>query len=163
MSNTYYLKRAFSQDFGFGQLFLIYVCPEIAPDILREKESFALFLPWAREILSFIEQLDLEEIKLIELNRIQLNASIGYDVPQSINALLEKITSIRDAYHNELKKRKAYTRGLMYLLASQGVQEAVCSEFPEIFFCNLFYLHKTESRIVKELLDRDKAIFVFRG
>lgn len=144
--------------------FLIYrLSREIAPDILREKESFALFLPWAREILSFIEQLDLEEIKLIELNRIQLNASIGYDVPQSINALLEKITLIRDAYHNELKKRKAYTRGLMYLLASQGVKEADFSEFSEIFFCNLFYLHKTESRIVKELSDRDKAIFVFQG
>ena len=157
-------KEPFRKISDLDSCFLIYrLSREIAPDILREKESFALFLPWAREILSFIEQLDLEEIKLIELNRIQLNASIGYDVPQSINALLEKITSIRDAYHNELKKRKAYTRGLIYLLASQGVQEADFSEFPEIFFCNLFYLHKTESRIVKELLDRDKAIFVFQG
>ncbi len=144
--------------------FLIYqLSREIAPDILREKESFSLFLPWAREILSFIEQLDLEDIKLIELNRIQLNASIGYDVPQSINALLEKITLIRNAYHHELKKRKAYTRGLVYLLASQGVKEADFSEFTEIFFCNLFYSHQTESKIVKELLDRDKAIFVFQG
>lgn len=144
--------------------FLIYrLSREIAPDILKEKESFSLFLPWAREILSFIEQLDLEEIKLIELNRIQLNASIGYDVPQSINSLLEKITLIRDAYHNELKKREAYTRGLMYLLASEAVRDADFSEFSEILFCNLFYLHKTENRIVKELLDRDKAIFIFQG
>ena len=144
--------------------FLIYrLSREIAPDILKEKESFSLFLPWAREILSFIEQLDLEEIKLIELNRIQLNASIGYDVPQSINSLLEKITLIRDAYHSELKKRDAYTRGLMYLLASEAVREADFSEFSRIFFCNLFYLHKAESGIVKELLDRDKAVFVFQG
>ena len=157
-------KEPFRKISDLDSCFLIYrLSREIAPDILREKESFALFLPWAREILSFIEQLDLEDIKLIELNRIQLNASIGYDVPQSINSLLEKITLIRDAYHSELKKREAYTRGLIYLLASQGVKEADFSEFPEIFFCNLFYLHKTESRIVKELLDRDKAIFVFQG
>ena len=157
-------NKPFRKISDLDSCFLIYrLSREIAPDILKEKEDFSLFLPWAREILSFIEQLDLEEIRLIELNRIQLNASIGYDVPPSINSLLEKITLIRDAYHSELKKREAYTRGLIYLLASEAVKGADFSEFSEIFFCNLFYLHKTESRIAEALLAKEKAVFVFQG
>ncbi|MBN1913510.1 MAG: PD-(D/E)XK nuclease family protein [Candidatus Omnitrophica bacterium] len=136
---------------------------DVAPGILAGKESFAQFFPWAKEILSFIEQLDFEGIESVSLKNIQENASIGYDVPQNINALLESIISLRNAYHKELKKRKAYSRGLMYLSCAQYVKEAQLTELREIFFCGFFYLHKTELAVIKQLYDAKKAFLFFQG
>ena len=49
--------------------FLIYsLAKKHAPQILKSRENFSEFLPWAREVVSFIEQLDLEDISKEKLS-----------------------------------------------------------------------------------------------
>jgi hypothetical protein len=144
--------------------FLLYnLAREITPQILKGRESFAEFLPWAREIFAFIEQLDLEDIKAKALKTIELSASIGYEVPQSINQLLQDIVSLREAYHTDLKKKGKYCRGLMYLTAAEMMQNLNFSEFDYILFCNFYYLHKTEKELIKSLYQQNKALLFFQG
>ncbi|MBI4708074.1 MAG: PD-(D/E)XK nuclease family protein [Candidatus Omnitrophica bacterium] len=144
--------------------FMIYkLAQEIAPDILKERESFARFLPWAREVLSFIEQLDLENIPYQPLKNVEFKAAIGFDVPENINCLLESIIAIRQEFHARQIEKKLYSRGLSYLLASKYISEVDFAEFDRICFCGFFYLHKTEKAIVKALLDAGKATCFFQG
>lgn len=144
--------------------FLLYkLAKKVTPQILEGRETFALFLPWIQEILKFIDHLDLEDIEDSALKNIQANAEIGYDVPEDINRLLENIIVLRRAYHKELEKNKTYSRGLQYLKASQVVSGHDFAEFDEILFCNFFYFHRTEERIVKDLYNRGKATLIFQG
>lgn len=144
--------------------YIIYkLAKEISPEILEGRETFSQFLPWAREILGFIEQLDLEDIKPDNLKNIQFKAEIGYDVPENINSLLKSIINIRGIYHSRLKEIPAYSRGLKYLLASEAINETSFDEFEQIIFCGFFYLHKTEKRIIKTLADCQKATLLFQG
>ena len=66
-------------------------------------------------MLSFIEQLDLEDKKTVELNEIELKAEIGYDVPQGINLLLNRIVSIRGPITAGLRQEKAVPAALCIL------------------------------------------------
>ncbi|MBI5873085.1 MAG: PD-(D/E)XK nuclease family protein [Candidatus Omnitrophica bacterium] len=134
-----------------------------APDVLEGRRSFAQFLPWAREILAFIEQLDLEAVEAKPLEDIQHHAAIGYDVPESINKLLTRIVALRVAFHKVLIEKKSYTRGFMYLLAAGRIAKESLGEFENILFCNFFYLHKTEEAIVGSLYERKKALLFFQG
>src|SRR3989338_2453066 len=136
---------------------------EIAPDILKGRSEFCRFIPWAREMLSFIEQLDLEDKKNIELNQVALKAEIGYDVPEGINLLLNRIVSIREAYHRGLGERKSCSRGFMYVMVSQSIAELDFPEFEGVFFCNFFYLHQTEINLIQGLLAKEKAGLFFQG
>lgn len=157
-------KELFTKISDLDASFNIYnLAKDLAPAILKGRQSFAAFLPWAREIISFIDQLDLEDIKFESLREIQENASIGYDVPESINSLLESIISIRQAYQSVLKDKKTYPRGLIYLLLSKQIKEIDFSEFEQIFFCGFFYLHKTEQDIIKNIYDTGKASLIFQG
>lgn len=144
--------------------YLIYQLAQInAASILKGREHFSDFLPWAREIHSFIEQVDLEDIDESNLLHIEKSAAIGYDVPQNINALLNHVIAIRCAYHRYLAKENAYSRGRMYLEASKLVGKKTLDEFDAVIFCNFFYLHKTELRIMKEVYRKGKGIFIFQG
>ncbi|MFA5100947.1 MAG: hypothetical protein WC547_08710, partial [Candidatus Omnitrophota bacterium] len=54
-------KNPYTKASDLDNCFAIYtLAREIDPRILMHREKFYQFLPWAREILSFIEQLDLE-------------------------------------------------------------------------------------------------------
>lgn len=157
-------KECFSKITDLDACFIIYkLAQETAADILKGRENFSQFLPWAREILSFIEQLDFEDISLEALKNIQLNAGIGYDVPENINLLLQRIIRLRQAYHLSLKEKKTYSRGLIYLFASKYIQGTEFSEFDRIIFAGFFYLYKTEKEIIKNLYERQKAILFFQG
>jgi hypothetical protein len=157
-------KAPFSKISDLEACFTIYtLAGKIAADIVKGKDTFSRFLPWAKEILYFIEQMDLEDIRLESLENIQEKASIGYDVPENINRMLESIIAIRQAYHTALEEKKSYPRGLMYLLASQYAPQVPLSEFEHIFFCGFFYLHKTEQEIIKHFYEGNKATLFFQG
>lgn len=132
------------------------------PGILRKRQSFAEFLPWSREILKFIEQLDLEDIDEEKIRSIQLNAEIGYDVPADINQLLSNILDLRTAYHARLKKDKTISRGLAYLLASR-IERPGLDQFDTVFFCNFFYLTRTEEALIEHVRQSGKAVLIFQG
>lgn len=159
-----YKKEPFLKISDLDACFTIYtLAKELTADVLKGQEGFSKFLPWAREVISFIEQLDLEDIRIESLKGIQEKARIGYDVPEGINRLLESIITLREAYYAVLKKKGVYSRGLIYLLASQYIHNTHFDEFDQIFFCGLFYLHKTEQEIIKTLYDVGKAVFFFQG
>jgi len=157
-------SESFSHAQDLDNCFLLYqLAQKVTPQILKGRETFAHFLPWIREILKFIDQLDLENIEDRSLKNIQSNAEIGYDVPEDINRLLASIVVLRRSYHQELKARKTYSRGLQYLRAAQLAGNHTFEEFDQILFCNFFYFHRTEEVIVKSLYERDKATMIFQG
>ena len=144
--------------------YLVYkIVEDKSPYILKNRESFSQFAPWAQEINSFIEQLDLEDIAGSRLLNIEKSASIGYDVPQSINKLLTHIVDIRESYYKQLTEKNLFSRGSIYLNASREVGKRKLDEFDKIIFCNFFYLHKTELNVFKEMYNNKKGIFIFQG
>ncbi len=144
--------------------YIIYtLARKLMPDISKSRDSFSQFLPWSREIFSFIEQLDLEEIEPESLKNIQQSAVIGYDVPETINAMMRNIISLRESYHDILRGQKKCCRGLTYLIASQFIPDVSYDEFDDIIFCNLFYLHKTEEKVIRHLYENNKSLLIFQG
>lgn len=136
---------------------------EKAPEILQSRENFAEFLPWSREIIAFIDQLDLENIQSSNLLNVQANADIGYDVPKEVNRLLSRMTVLRDAYHQYMRQQKVYSRGYQYLRASTLIQDCAFPEFDQFLFCNFFYFHETEKKVVESLYRRNQAKLFFQG
>jgi len=149
-------SESFTPTQDLNNCFLLYqLTQKTTPDILKGRETFAQFLPWIREILKFIDLLDLENIDESSLKNIQSNAQIGYDVPEDINQLLQSIVALRRAYHQKLKADRTYSRCLQYLRAAQTAGDHSFDEFDQILFCNFFYFHRTEEKIVKNLYQRE--------
>ncbi|MBU1042952.1 MAG: PD-(D/E)XK nuclease family protein [Candidatus Omnitrophica bacterium] len=132
------------------------------PEVLKTYQSFSQFMPWAREIVLFIDQLDLEDISMQRLLNIEENAEIGYEVPPVFNKLLENIVTLRELYHLKMKKDNKYSRGLVYLSAAENCRKTGLDEFDKILFCNFFELHNTEKLVIKEYYDKDKAAIFFQ-
>lgn len=144
--------------------FLIYtLAKKNIPGLLKKEAPFDEFLPWAREIVSFIEQLDLEDIPSAALRTVEKSAAIGYEIPENINRILQHIVSLREIYHRRLRSQGFYSRGMRYREASRCVGAVDFEEFEKIIFCNFFYLHATESRIIKAVLDKGKGVCIFQG
>ncbi|HQP11374.1 MAG TPA: PD-(D/E)XK nuclease family protein [Candidatus Omnitrophota bacterium] len=133
------------------------------PDILKDRAAFAQFLPWAREILHFIEQLDLEMVENSALNNVRAHAQIGYDVPDSINRLLQSIITLRQAVHQDMVEKKQYSRGFQYLQAAHMIPATDFPEFDEIWFCNVFYLNRAEEALMRDLWVRGQARVIVQG
>jgi ATP-dependent helicase/nuclease subunit B len=157
-------KNVFRSATELDSAYMIYgVAKEEARDILRHREGFSQFLPWAKEIADFIDEIDLEKINDEQLQNIEKSAEIGYEVPERLNRLLENIVKIRRGYHLALRKKNLYSRGLIYSDASDFVKEADWAEFENIIFCNFFYLHRTEEDILKYLYEKGKATLIFQN
>jgi len=155
---------SFSETQDLDSCYLIYkLAQQRTPQILKGRETFAQFLPWTREILKFIAHLDLECVDSKSLQSIEANAQIGYAVPDDINRLLERIVTIREAYHEVLLREQQYSRGLQYSRAAEGIADAKFDEFDQILFCNFFYFHRSEEMIAKNLYERGKATLIFQG
>ena len=157
-------KMPFSRIPAMESCYAVYkIAEDIAPAILKGRESFSQFLPWAREIAKFIDSIDVEDIPSESLRGVEANASIGYEIPENINTSLKNIVAIREAYHRRLSEKNFFSRGYAYLLASRAVSGISFDEFDKIFFCGFFYMQKTERKITKHLMDTDKAHFFFQG
>ncbi len=157
-------KENFLLGHELDQCYLLYqLTKTYAPHILAGREAFARFLPWAREILSFIDHADLENISDDKLRDIGLNAQVGYAVLPEVNRLLQSIVLLRGAYHASMRQSRNFSRGFLYRFASESSVSCEFPEFEQIIFCNFFYFHNTEGILVKNLYDRNLASFVFQG
>lgn len=136
---------------------------QYAPHVLKGREGFVHFLPWAREILRFIEQLDLEDAPEAALKTFQEHAALGFNVPPDINRLLESLLLLRQQYHKYLDQNKRITRGFRYLSAAHLISQTPLNEFDHILFCNFFYMHRTETAVIKHLFNRNKATLLVQG
>ena len=68
-------KEVLQTSVDLDQCYLLYhLAQKHAPQILAGRETFAQFLPWTREILSFIDHVDLEDVSDDKLRNIQDNA-----------------------------------------------------------------------------------------
>jgi hypothetical protein len=157
-------KDVFRTAQDLDQCYLLYrLARENIPQILKGRETFAQFLPWTREIIAFIDQMDLEDIDDNRLKGIRAHAEIGYDVPEDINRLLGHMVILRDAYHEEMKGQRLYSRGFQYWRAAQVMEGVDFAEFDQILFCNFFYFNRSEERIVQKLYGQGKATLIFQG
>lgn len=151
-------KHSFGKITDLEACFIVYtLLKDAASPILKGRDKFSQFLPWAREIIGFIEELDLEKIESSALENIQEKASIGYDVPESINQLLKSIISLRTGYQRILRDNQVYSRGFIYSLASEYVKDLDFSEFDEVIFCDFYYPHKAEEEVINVLCESKKA------
>jgi CRISPR/Cas system-associated exonuclease Cas4 (RecB family) len=156
-------EKAFRMAPALEAGYLIYTAAqEKSPAVLERRKEFAEFLPWAAEIAAFIDELDLEDIPPDKLEGIQASAAIGYEIPDSINKLLEHIMAIVEAYHAGLRRRNLCSRGLLYKDTARIIAQTNLDEFEKILFCNFYYLHKTEEQIIKHLFDADRAGLFFQ-
>jgi len=53
------------------------------------------------------------------------------------------------------------SRGLAYLSASR-IEDGGSGGFDMVFFCNLFYLHRTEERLIRNAYECGKAVVIFK-
>ncbi len=160
----FYTQSNSRQIHSLDAAFIVY---NLSKDLVKEfvkNKTFAQFLPWAYEILSFIEQLDLEDISNDQLKKIQDLAKIGFqDIPKYINKLFQKIVKLREMYHQKLQQYNFVSRGRKYYFACLYCKDTSFDCFEKILFCNLFYLHKTEKSIIKTLLEKRKAMLFLQG
>lgn len=164
VSYTVQKKELFTSGQDLDQCYLIYqLAQKHAPEVLKGRATFAQFLPWTREILNFIEQLDLEDVADQRLANIEANAAIGYDVPEDINRILKHVIVLRAAYHEHIRNQRVYSRGLQYWRAGQLIEEIRFEEFDQILFCNFFYFNRSEEKIVQSLYKRGQATLIFQG
>jgi len=165
-----FVERLLLKQEKFSRLSLAEACyiifkliEDIDPSLLKGRASFSGFFPWAREIYSFIQHLDLEDIRPEALAGVEKSAAIGYEIPETINILLSNINKVRDALHGMMEEKKMYSRGYQYLKAAKMAGDADLSEFKKILFCNFFYLQRTEKAIIKSLYKKEKAALIFQG
>jgi hypothetical protein len=144
--------------------YIIYrLIKDIDPSLLKGRAAFSSFFPWAREIYSFIQHLDLEDIRPEALSGVEKSAAIGYEIPEAVNALLSNINKVRSALHRAMEEKKMYSRGYQYLKAAKTAGSEELQEFKKILFCNFFYLQRTEQAIIKALYEKGKAVLLFQG
>ena len=149
---------------GLDAAYFIYrYAKENLPFVMRGSDNFAAFLPWAEEIISFIEQLDLEYVHDAQLINVEKSAEIGYEVPHGINDLLRNIVDLRRNLHEHCEKLRSFSRGMRYRRAADIAAEQAYADFDAVIFCGFYYLHKSEQKIIKGVCAKDKAVLIFQG
>ena len=134
-----------------------------APYIAKHYSSFGRFYPWGKEIRAFLDHLDIEDVPDDKLKGVGKSAEIGYDVPKDVNELLKSVAGIRELYRAFMEKEKKYSQGYIYLKTARQIKDIDTGEFDHVYFCNLFYLHRTERDILKHLYNIKKGRFFFKG
>lgn len=156
--------EVFKQTPDLDNSYLIYrIVREHTPELLNGREAFAEFLPWAKELMKFIDQIDLENVSDRDLTNIEEIAKIGFAIPDDINRLLAQIVSIRGIYHRQLREAGVYSRGFQYRRAATLVADTPLDDFDELLFCNFFYFNRSEEQLVNVLSQRGQARFFFQG
>jgi len=149
----------FAKISGVESAFMIFeIVKKEAPSLLNGRVSFASFIEWSFEILSFIEQLDMENADEEKLKALKANAEIGYDVPESINDLLKSIFKIRESFHSALDSALKITKGYSFLKAALLEADLLSGGFDEIVLLAPFYLHKTEIEIFRKIYKSGKLV-----
>lgn len=126
-------------------------------------KGFGDFLHWGRHLLSFIDRLDMEGIENSALVNVERNASIGYDVPQSVNELLSNISLIRSEFHRVLAEGRWFTRGTKRIAAVKETDGRVPDDLRRVVFAGLFGLTGGERKILRSFWDAGQATVLLSG
>ena len=123
----------------------------------QKQLEFEHFFLWARKIFRFLEELDKELVSERQLLNLQDNAQIGLPLPDYINQLLENINQIHKEFHRFLEEAQLTTSGFNYYRVAQSIDKICLDEFKKIYFVGFFALNACEKKIIKYLLNKDKA------
>ncbi len=150
-----------------SDLELIYLLYEILLNIRSFEfkfSSFLEFVPWGYEIFGFLEEMMLEDIKPRQLVILSEGETIlDIKVSPSIKNVIRNITDVYDKFYNYIVEQKIFTRGLGYKLASEISNDLKFEEFDKIMFITPFYLHRTEIKIISNLIKNNKVVIFFQG
>ncbi|MFC1657835.1 hypothetical protein ACFL1D_00440, partial [Candidatus Omnitrophota bacterium] len=124
--------------------------------------DFEHFFLWARKIFQFLEELDKELVSERQLLDLQENAQIGLPLPDYINRLLENINQIHKEFHRTLEQNRLTTAGFNYYRVSGAIENICLDEFKKIYFVGFFALNACEKKIVRHLLNQDKACLIWQ-
>ena len=124
--------------------------------------TYSSFFQWSNEILNFINLLDLEQISNDKLLNIQIQAEIGFDVPESINELLRNISFVREEFHKKIKQLNKTTTAYSYYNAAKYIKQYF-KDFNSVILFNPYYLNKSETNMFKVLFDSGKLDILIRG
>ncbi|MDD3845851.1 MAG: PD-(D/E)XK nuclease family protein [Syntrophorhabdaceae bacterium] len=127
------------------------------------KEGFGDFFHWGRHLLNFIDRLDMEGIDNGALVNVERNASIGYDVPQSVNELLSNISLIRTEFHRVLNEDRWFTRGTKHIAAVEETGRHVPDDLRRVIFAGLFGLTGGERKVIRSFWDTGLATVLLCG
>ena len=105
----------------------------------------------------------METVSQKAMLNIKLNADIGYDVPESINQLLQSLFEIRDAFHEKMKSLRLAQKGFAFLQAASMDAKDLAGDYDEIILLAPFYMHKSELEIFKKIFDLGKLTVIIRG
>jgi hypothetical protein len=133
------------------------------PKLLNGEKTFAQSMGWLFELLTFIEQLNLEKVSNAKLENIKNNAEIGYDVPANVNDLLKNILNIREEFCKILEKEQHTLRGLNFLKVENMDVSKIVGDYQEIIMLAPFYLAKTELEILKKIYLAGKLTVILHG
>ncbi len=126
-------------------------------------KGFGDFLHWGRHLLNFIDRLDMEGIDSSALLNVERNASIGYDVPQSVNDLLSNISLIRNEFHRVLAEGRWFTRGTKHIAAVEETAARVPDDLRRVVFAGLFGLTGGERKVLRSFWDAGLATVLLSG
>lgn len=144
--------------------YLVYnLTKKISPHLLKSRETFCEFLPWAREIADFLNLLEREDVDESSLRNIQENAVKGYEIPENINKILASVINLRQEYHKYLLKNVSLPSGFVYHLTASLVKDIELEEFDIILFCGFYYTQKTERKILTEIFKRGRSYMLLHG
>lgn len=126
-------------------------------------KGFGDFFHWGRHLVTFIDRLDMEGIDNNALVNIERNASIGYDVPQSVNELLSNISLLRTEFHRLLHENGWFTRGTQHIAAVEETRDGPPADLGPVVFAGLFGLTGGERQVIRSFWDSGKATVVLCG
>ncbi len=105
----------------------------------------------------------MEGIENSALVNVERNASIGYDVPQSVNELLSNISLIRSEFHRVLAEGRWFTRGTKRIAAVKETDGRVPDDLRRVVFAGLFGLTGGERKILRSFWDAGQTTVLLSG
>lgn len=160
LSKSSSLRKALDMNASY---FVYTLIREMNSDLLKGYESFADFLPWAREIVQVVDDLDIELISNDSLTAITEHAEVGFDLPDAINRILVDIVKIRNTYHKRLLDSGVATKGLRRYLAAESISDIELRDFDKIIIVNCLYLSASETHIIREISKKTNVECIYHN
>ncbi|HEY4716973.1 MAG TPA: PD-(D/E)XK nuclease family protein, partial [bacterium] len=119
----------------------------------RRAENFLKFLQFGYELLEKINELDAEMVAVDTLQKLKsYYEESGYPVLNNLGRIIKE-------FHASLMNNKIVTRGMMYRMNAEIIDDLNPDVYAEFLFCGLFALTGSEIRVLRSLMDRGIASF----
>ncbi len=129
----------------------------------EDLQNFSSFMPWAKEVMAFINHLDIEAVSSEKLQEVEKQAGIGFEAAEKVNRVLRNISLIRSIMHERMEEKQVFCRGYMYRKAAEAVRNISLPEFDAVIFAGFFYLNRCELAIIKHIFNKYNAFMFFQA